>query len=77
MCTITLQEAQANLVEIVGRLEPGEEMLILRDNEPVAKLVGEKRAASGPRVPGRQKHQILHIADDFDAPLNDFQEYME
>ncbi len=77
MSTVTLQEAQANLVEIVSRLEPGEEMLILRDNEPVAKLVGEQRTAPGPRLPGRQKDQILHIADDFDAPLDDFREYLE
>lgn len=45
-------------------------MLILRDNEPVAKLVGEQRTPCGPRIPGRQKDQFLHIADDFDTPLD-------
>jgi hypothetical protein len=29
------------------------------------------------RVPGKGKGHILYMADDFDAPLEDFKEYME
>jgi Protein of unknown function (DUF2281) len=29
-----------------------------------------------PRTPGRGKDKIIYMADDFDAPLEDFAEYM-
>jgi hypothetical protein len=29
-----------------------------------------------PRVPGRGKGKIIYMAEDFDAPLEDFAEYM-
>ena len=77
MCTVTLEEAQTHLSELIQRLQPGEELIILRENRPVAKLVGEGPKTPPPRQPGRQKDQILFMADDFDAPLEDFKEYME
>jgi prevent-host-death family protein len=75
--TITLEEAQANLPEIITRLAPGDEILITQDNNPVAKLIGARGPARKPRQPGTMKDKILHMADDFDAPLEDFKEYME
>jgi antitoxin (DNA-binding transcriptional repressor) of toxin-antitoxin stability system len=77
MSAITLEEAQANLVELVDRLAPGEEVLITRDHEPVAKLVREARQSSAPRQAGVLKGTVLFMAPDFDAPLDDFQDYME
>ena len=38
MSTITLQEAQARLSELIHRLTPGDEVVITEDNQPVAKL---------------------------------------
>jgi antitoxin (DNA-binding transcriptional repressor) of toxin-antitoxin stability system len=38
MTTITIQEAQARLVELIHRLSPGDEVLITEDNQPVARL---------------------------------------
>jgi len=77
MSPVSLEEAQAHLSELIERLQPGEEVVILRENQPVAKLVAEKSKARQPRVPGSAKDQILFMADDFDAPLEDFKEYME
>ncbi len=57
MSTMTLEEAQAHLSELIDRLQPGEEVVILRDNQAVAKLVVEGS------TPGRQKDQILHMAE--------------
>lgn len=28
------------------------------------------------RIPGKVESHILHIADDFDAPLDDFKDYL-
>ena len=36
--TISMEEAQATLAEIIGKLRPGEEVVITRDDQPVAEL---------------------------------------
>ncbi len=38
--TITLDEAQANLKDIVHQLAPGEEITITENGKPVATLIG-------------------------------------
>ena len=77
MTSITLQEAQATLPDLVHRLKQGEEVVLTENNLPVAKLVA---TTSQPRpVPklGTQRGSVLYMAPDFDAPLEDFKEYME
>jgi antitoxin (DNA-binding transcriptional repressor) of toxin-antitoxin stability system len=74
---ISLDEAQARLSEIVTHLHQGEEVVILQNEQPVARLIGERPTMQAPRQPGLLKHMIAHMADDFDAPLEDFKEYTE
>lgn len=74
MATVTIEEAQARLGELIDKLQPGEEMVITRNAEPVAKLVTATTPV--PRQPGLLKDKILYMAEDFDAPLEDFKEYM-
>jgi antitoxin (DNA-binding transcriptional repressor) of toxin-antitoxin stability system len=38
MATVTIQEAQATLLELIHQLPPGEEVVITENNQPVAKL---------------------------------------
>jgi prevent-host-death family protein len=75
MATISIEEAQAHLAELIDKLQPGEEVVITRDAEPVAKLVAAAMPTP-PRQPGLLKDKILYMAEDFDAPLEDFKEYM-
>lgn len=76
--SITLEEAQAHLKELIGKLAPGEEMIITDNQQPVAKLVGESLKSNRPRPePGFGKGMITYIAPDFDAPLEELKEYME
>jgi hypothetical protein len=49
----------------------------LRNQEPVATLMGKKPTLSEHRKSGRGKDKILYMAEDFDAPLEEFKEYME
>jgi len=72
----TLDEAQNRLREIVVALEPGEEVVLVDQGRPLAKLVGAART-SWPCKAGSAKNKIYWIAPDFDAPLDDFKEYME
>jgi antitoxin (DNA-binding transcriptional repressor) of toxin-antitoxin stability system len=74
--TVTIEEAKASLSEIIANLSPGEQVTIIHGEQPVAKLIAEPKSNRQPRQPGSAKGQILFIADDFDAPLDDFEEYM-
>ena len=75
MSTVTLQQAQNNLGELILALSPGEELLIANQGQPVAKLVRSERT-SWPCRAGTAAETILWVAPDFDEPLDDFQEYM-
>jgi antitoxin (DNA-binding transcriptional repressor) of toxin-antitoxin stability system len=76
MSTVTLEQARTQLPELISRLSPGEEVVIAEQGQPLARLVRSERT-SWPCRAGSAKDKILWIAPDFDAPLEDFQEYME
>lgn len=74
--TITVEEAQAKLAELIDQLNPGEELVITRSSEPLARLVKEK--ATGPKpqpIFGRGRGKLI-IVDDSDSHLEDFADYM-
>ena len=74
---ITVDEARTKLKELIDGLAPGEEIVIVEGQEPVARLVGERSARPAPPAPGRGKGSVLYMAPDVDEPLEDFKEYME
>jgi prevent-host-death family protein len=75
MAMVTIEEAQAKLRELIDRLAPGEEVTITRNQQPVAKLVGQQRPIRKPRQPGSAKGKLVILTED-DAHLKDFKEYM-
>jgi antitoxin (DNA-binding transcriptional repressor) of toxin-antitoxin stability system len=75
MTTATIEEAQAHLATLIARLKPGEEVVIVERDRPVARLVGERIAKTGPRQPGSAIGKLTIVEDD-DAHLEDFREYM-
>jgi antitoxin (DNA-binding transcriptional repressor) of toxin-antitoxin stability system len=77
MTTITIQEAQTRLSELIHRLTPGEEVIITENDQPVARLTLTAPPERKPRQPGTLRGTVLYMAPDFDAPLDDFKEYME
>ncbi len=76
MSTITIEEARANLDELIHSLMPGEEVVITENDQPVAKLVATQ--ASARKIPklGTQRGSVLSM-EHFDDPLDDFKEYTE
>jgi prevent-host-death family protein len=60
MSTVTIEEAQAKLLELIDRLAPGEEVVITRNQQPVAKLMGQQRSVRKPRRPGSAKGETGH-----------------
>jgi prevent-host-death family protein len=64
---VNIYEAKTHLSELVDRAAAGEEIIIAKAGEPMARLV-PLRAVHERRVFGRWAGQVS-IAADFDAPL--------
>ncbi|WP_165229138.1 type II toxin-antitoxin system Phd/YefM family antitoxin [Aquisphaera insulae] len=77
MITISIQEAQSRLSDLIHNLSPGDELVITENNQPVARLSRSEPKTQWPRKAGSAKGRPHWMAPDFDAPLEDFKEYME
>ncbi|ETW97393.1 MAG: hypothetical protein ETSY1_22815 [Candidatus Entotheonella factor] len=76
MGSVTIEEAQAKLATIIASLTPGEELIITQNDQPVAKLIAQKRSMRKPRQPGSAKGKLVILSDD-EEHLNDFEAYMQ
>jgi prevent-host-death family protein len=76
MQTVALEKAQASLPELLRQVAAGEEFTITQNGEPKAKLSAASPArraqAHAGSLPGK-----IWMAPDFDAPLDDFKEFMK
>ncbi|BAZ16544.1 toxin-antitoxin system, antitoxin component, PHD family protein [Calothrix sp. NIES-4071] len=66
---ITIEEATNNLLDLLDRVSQGEEIIILKDGQQIARLLPALPTLP-PRVPGTAAGMIK-IAPDFDQPLPD------
>lgn len=76
MMTVTILEAQAQLLDLIHRLRDGDEVVITENDQPVARLARTEPKKQWPCKAGTAKGKI-RMAADFDSPLEDFKEYME
>jgi antitoxin (DNA-binding transcriptional repressor) of toxin-antitoxin stability system len=76
MPTITVEEAQARLPELLASLNPGDQIAIVQAGEEVARLTRSSRG-QWPCRAGSYRKAEFWMAPDFDAPLDEFEEYME
>lgn len=75
MAVVNMHEAKTQLSKLVQRAAAGEEIIVARAGEPVAKIVAYTAPPKKPRVPGSMKGQIW-IAPDFDEIPEEFEEYL-
>jgi antitoxin (DNA-binding transcriptional repressor) of toxin-antitoxin stability system len=77
--TIALEDIKVTLPELLDTPAPGDEVILTRNQQPVAKLISQapKPALKQRPGPGLGKGMIIFIAPDFDAPLNCMKEYMD
>ena len=75
MSSVTLEEAQAHLPALIERLQPGEALVITRNDRPVARLLAEEPPKRTPRRAGSAKGQLTIVAED-EEHLKDFEEYL-
>jgi prevent-host-death family protein len=66
--TVNIHEAKTHLSKLIERVRLGEEIIIAKAGEPVARLVPEKRRE--PRRPGSAKGKFV-IHEEFYGPLPD------
>ena len=75
MSQVILEDAGNQLAHLVEQVSRGEDVIILRGVTPVAKLIllPEEKPVSHF---GNAKDDLIYMADDFDAPREDFKDYM-
>ncbi len=61
-----MHEAKTTLSQLVEQVERGEEVVLARAGEPVARIVAIRRADRRPLGVWRGR---VRMSDDFDAPL--------
>ena len=75
MTKVTIEQAQKNLPRLIEDVALGEHVVITRDNVPVAELAPASASNAKPLF-GSAKGMVK-MSDDFDAPLEDFRDYMQ
>ena len=78
MQQVTIEKATSRLGDLVDAAIAGEEIILTRQDQSAVRLVPIAPAAGASRRPrfGSAKG-LIQMSDDFDAPLEDFREYME
>ena len=74
MRQVSIHEAKTHLSQLVEDAARGDEIVIAKAGKPIARLIAIEHDTT-PRPRGLLKGKIW-IADDFDAPLEDFSEHM-
>jgi antitoxin (DNA-binding transcriptional repressor) of toxin-antitoxin stability system len=74
MSQVTVNQAQTQLSRLIEKVLAGEEVVIVKGKVPLVKLVAVRNGKAGRRI-GADKG-LIEIAEDFDAPLDDFKEYI-
>ena len=74
--SVSLYEAKTQLSTLLREVEGGAVITITRHGKAVAELRGLTAERPRPRA-GSLKSPGFYMADDFDAPLPEFAEYME
>jgi len=75
MTVVALEQAQTDLSRLIDEVTLGEQVIITKDRVPVAELVPVASAKPKPKF-GSAKG-MMRMSEDFDAPIEDFREYME
>jgi prevent-host-death family protein len=70
MIVRSISEAKTELSTLIEAVQKGEEVLIGKAGQPVARLVAYYTGAGERRIPGALAGQI-RIHNDFDSPLPD------
>ena len=71
---VNIHDAKSTLSRLVKRAAAGEEILIANHGHPIAML--SKIPSDRLKMPWDMYKGQLKMADDFDAPMEEFQDYV-
>lgn len=71
---VKLDEVKERLPDLIEAALRGEEVLILKDDQEAVRLVPVESPRRRPQFGSARG--LVTLANDFDAPLEDFDEYM-
>ncbi len=75
MHQVSIEEAKTTLPDLIEAAVGGDEVRIAKDDQHIVKLVPVSASKAAPQF-GSAKG-LIAMAEDFDAPLKDFDEYAE
>jgi len=75
MTTVAIEQAQRDLSRLIDDVTLGEHVVITRDEVPVAELVPVAHPVPKPTFGSARG--LVRMSDDFEAPVEDFLDYME
>ena len=74
MHQVSVEEAKTSLHDLVDAAVNGEEVVIAKDEQHLVRLVPVPRTKPRPQF-GSARGQII-MSEDFEGPLEEFEEYM-
>jgi antitoxin (DNA-binding transcriptional repressor) of toxin-antitoxin stability system len=74
MKQVNIHEAKTQLSKLIQLVLEGEEVIIARDGEPLVRLEVLRDIRHKRRI-GGAKGLLIHMAEDFDDPIEDFKDY--
>ncbi|MBC8041913.1 MAG: type II toxin-antitoxin system prevent-host-death family antitoxin [Rhizobacter sp.] len=72
---LSLSEALPQLEALIAQAKAGDEIILTESGKPVVRVSPVLEASMQNRKAGSAKGQVW-MSDDFDAPLEDFKDYM-
>ncbi|MBL1209719.1 type II toxin-antitoxin system prevent-host-death family antitoxin [Geminocystis sp. GBBB08] len=75
METIKIDQAVLHINQLLEIVAKGKDIIITKNYQPLVKLSSIKQEKKRSPLFGSDK-DIIAISDDFDQPLDDFQEYI-
>ncbi|MCD4691863.1 MAG: type II toxin-antitoxin system Phd/YefM family antitoxin [Calditrichales bacterium] len=74
MFQVNIHEAKTNLSKLIKKVVNGEEVIIAKGNKPLVKMILIE--GSKPKRKLGSAFGKIKLVNDFDAPLEDFGEYV-
>ena len=71
MAVYNIHEAKTHFSKLLQRVLNGEEIVIAKSGNPIARILPLADNDTSPRIPGIDKGKLF-IKPDFDAPLPEF-----
>ncbi len=75
MHTVTIHEAKTHLSRLIQESLEGEEVIIAKGKTPLVKIQPLEKPTKKRQL-DTAKGMLIYMAEDFDAPLDEFSEYM-